>query len=449
MTRALIIIIILKKMDAQHDLSEHLTSFKPVIAVEVKHLTIEVAIQPEISHIRVTGKITMTDIEDEVKFLLNPCLEINEIHLISNNERIPVEKVETRPEQDIFIPSTCYEIKIPEEFQGEQEYEFEVDYEGKIYRYSFQTSRIRSDYVELAIYAIWYPMVSFADRPTFSITLQTPKDWIWIMNTSRVSEDPLSWEAGTPRTDLTLHGRPKSNAIRNEDSTLFWGEPRNLELLKPLEKDFYEYQELMKSWFGEASSESLKIILVPRDFGGGYARNGLIVMQDDVSEEYIRDKKDNLLRFWAHELAHSWFCKATVEDYHNWIDEACAEYTSYLASEEILGQEWFSAILDRARKRLKEHDGLSSIKSILRSHPHAQILYYLYGALILHEIREKIGRDTFIQVLERYAQTCLKKTRTTTEDFVKALEDVTEYKLGGLLDKRLSNPPTEEILEPS
>ncbi|MBD3406109.1 MAG: hypothetical protein GF411_08295 [Candidatus Lokiarchaeota archaeon] len=415
--------------------------------MEVDKIDIDVTIQPDTSHIHVSGKVRFANISGDVKFLLNPCLEINNLYLLADDERVIIKTTETRTQEDIFLPATTYEIKLPDKFENKQECEFELDYEGKIYRYAFSTSRIRSECIELAIYALWYPMVSFADRPSFSITLHAPEDWIWIMNAPKVSDSPPRWKTEGPRTDLTLHGRPKSNAIREEDSTLFWGEPRNLDLLKPLEEKFYEIQKLMRSWFGKPSAESLKIILVPRDFGGGYARSGLIVMQDDVSEEYIRDKKENLLRFWAHELAHSWFCKATVEDYHNWIDEACAEYTSYLASEEILGKDWFSSTLHRARKHLREQKDLPSIKSILRTHPHAQVLYYLYGALILHEIREKIGRNGFIQVLKRYAQTCLEKTRTTTEDFVNALEEVTGNKWMDYLEKRITTPPLDELLE--
>jgi hypothetical protein len=256
----------------------------------------------------------------------------------------------------------------------------------------------------------------------------------------QVDETPPTWKFEGHATDITLHGRPKSNAISLKQSDLFWGEPRNLEQLKPLEDKFKNLQSTLVSWLGSPDNESMRIVLVPRDFGGGYARKNLIVIQDDVVEE-LENNEQAILEYWGHEFAHSWFMKTTVGDYHNWIDEAFATYASLLATETIYGEREFEKRIEKYRKRIGEAEDLSSIKSVKRQDENAQIIFYVYGTLILHEVRQKIGREKFIEFMHRFAQKCLKEDNIVTDDLVAALEAVTGDEWASFIDKRLSMKP--------
>lgn len=407
--------------------------------MHVERLDIDVELRPADSFIQVEGDIILRNLRDNFTFLLNPCLEIESVEVYYDGSKHPLKPVEQRPPRDLFIPSSCYKIELSEEIQNRNELRFRFKYKGTIFRYSFDTSRIQSDYVELAIYALWYPRVSFRDRPSFSVRLSAPSDWIWIMNAGQVDGRPLTWNADDNRTDLTLHGRPDTNAIHPEDSKLFWGSPRNLELYKPLETEFSKIQNQLISWLGEPDSRSLRIILVPRDFGGGYARHGLIVIQDDTVREVDNDV--SIMQYWGHEFSHSWFKRTNVEEYHNWVDEALATYASLLAIEEIYGVEEFNERIEKFRTRLDKQKELPSIKSIERKHPHAQTVYYVYGTLVIHEIREEIGRDMMIDVLRHFAQKCVKQPRIITQDFLDSMNRITGRNWTNHLEERLSEPP--------
>ncbi len=406
----------------------------------MEHLDIDFEIRPDDSYVQVEGDVTVRGLGESFSFLLNPCLEIDSIQVYRGDSLERIEAVEQRPPQDVFIPSSYYRIELPEDMQNSEELTFRFKYRGRIFRYSFNTSRIQSDYVELAIYSIWYPFCSFRDRPSFEVRLRGPANWTWIMNADKVDDNPLTWRSDDNRTDLTLHGRPINSAIHPEESELFWGSPTNLDLYKPLEAKFSEIQGQLINWLGEPETKELQIILVPRDFGGGYARHGLIVIQENTVTEI--ESEVSIMSYWGHEFAHSWFKRTTVEDYHNWVDEALATYASLLAIEEVYGPEAAQERIEKMRKRIEEHEELPSIKSIERSHPHAQLVYYVYGTLIMHQIREEIGKDTMIDVLHNFAQKCLEKKQIVTKDLIGSLNEMTGRHWDQHMEERLTAPPS-------
>ncbi len=408
--------------------------------MKVTHLDLTVEIKPNSSHIHVEGDVVFSDLEDRIRFILNPSLELGSTEVDSGEKRISLKATEVRPSSDLFMPVAQYEIELPDEMDGDQEIEVHFEYEGKIYRYLFDTSRIRPEYVELAIYAIWYPMVDFTDRPSYTLRLHGPADWTWITNGNQVDETPPTWKFEGHATDITLHGRPKSSAISLKQSDLFWGEPRYLQQLKPLEKKFKDLHSTLMTWLGSPANGSLRIILVPRDFGGGYARRNLIVIQDDVVEG-LNNNEQAILEYWGHEFAHSWFMKTTVGDYHNWIDEAFATYASLLATETIYGKKEFDKRIEKYRKRIEEAEDLSSIKSIKRQDPNAQLIFYVYGTLVLHAIREEIGREKFIEVMRKFAKKCIEQDNIITDDLIDTIECITKDEWNSLISEWISNEP--------
>ncbi|MFO7837524.1 MAG: M1 family aminopeptidase [Candidatus Thorarchaeota archaeon] len=407
----------------------------------VKHLDLKADIRPEDSFLHVEGLVVASGFDDTVDLLLNPCFELLNIEYTSDNGFQKLEFTEQRPPDDVFMPAASYEIRIPEELQQQNSIDIRVEYQGRLYRYFFDTSRIREKFIELAIYGLWYPITSFSDRISYRLHLNAPEDWTWIANAPQVSDDLLIWQSKSPRIDITLHGRPAQDAISPDDSDLFWGSPRNLKSLRPLEADFKPFKKLIRNWLGPTDNDDLKIVLVSRDFGGGYSRSGLVVLQDDIGDDITESKKKSILKYWAHEYAHFWWRKTTVEDYHNWIDEALAEYTARLACENILGEEYFEDSIQGLRDALREEESLPPIKEIRRQHPKAKTVFYVYGALIFHEIREKIGKESFLEFLYSFAQKEIKAEKIITSDLVATLEETTGLEWQDYVDERISMEP--------
>ena len=406
--------------------------------MRLRHLNLNVEIEPESSHLRVKGDIILDGVQDRLELLLNPCLEVTSLSIGRGKDTIALSLKEKRPPEGLFILAACYEASIPEDLRNIDELEFSIEYEGKLYRYSFDTTHIRADYVELAIYALWYPLTSFEDHPTFDVQVKGPEDWIWVMNGRRTGKS--SWRRDSPATDLTLHGRPKKNAIDSEKNPLFWGDPRNLERLKPLEAEFTKLKDDLIEWLGQPDETSLRIVLVPRDFGGGYSRTGLIVVQDDMMES-IKGKTESAVQYWGHEFAHSWFNKTSVNEYHNWVDEAFATYASFLGVESVYGKSVFESFIEKYKERLAREKDLPPLCETDRKHEKSQVLYYVYGTLLLHEIQQKIGRDTFLEFMAYFAQMCVERSKITTEDLIEALGEVTGEDWEPHIESRISMPP--------
>ena len=406
--------------------------------MRLRHLNLDVEIEPESSHLRVKGDIIMDGAQDRLELLLNPCLEVTSLIIKRGEDTIALSPKEKRPPEGLFIPAACYEASIPEELRNTDELELSIEYEGKLYRYSFNTTHIRADYVELAIYALWYPLTSFEDHPTFDVKLEAPEDWTWVMNGRRTGD--WSWRRDSPAIDLTLHGRPKKNAVNPEKNPLFWGDPRNLEEFKPVQTEFSSLKQALVGWLGEPMETDLRIVLVPRDFGGGYSRAGLIVIQDDVMET-VEGKTELLIQYWGHEYAHAWFNRASPSEYHNWIDEAFATYASFLGIEQVYGRESYERFIEKYKKKLSSEEDLPPINKTDRKHEKAQVLYYVYGTLLLHEIDQKIGRDAFLKFMADFAQVCIKSKKITTDDFIEALNDVTGEDWRPHVESRISMPP--------
>lgn len=407
----------------------------------VEHLDLKALIRPKDSFLEVKGTFVVSNVTDSLPLLLNPCLELVTIEITGEDGWEGIEFTEKRPPEDIFMPVASYGVSIPESHSEKDEITLRTEYRGRLYRYLFDTTRIREDFVELAIYAPWYPMTSFSDRPSYRLELNGPDDWTWVANAPLASEKPLIWEAKTTRTDITLHGRPSENSISAEDSDLFWGDPRYLESLLPLEDDFKPFMELIKEWLGSTDNDNLKIVLVPRDFGGGYSRSGLVVLQDDIGVDMTDSKRKTILKYWAHEYAHFWWKKTTVDDYHNWLDEALAEYTARLACEEVIGEAYFEELIENLRNTIREEEDLPPIKEIKRQHPKAQTVFYVYGALVFHEIRKRIGKDQFIEFLSAFAQKEVSSTRVTTDDLIEVLEQTTGLDWQGHIEDRITMEP--------
>lgn len=407
----------------------------------VEHLDLKAYIRPKDSFLKVEGTFDVSEVNDSLEILLNPCLELMTIEIRSEDGWAGVEFTEKRPPEDIFMPVASYRVTIPESHDEGDEITFRTEYRGRLYRYFFNTTRIREDFVELAIYAPWYPMTSFSDRPSYHLELDGPDDWTWIANAPLVSEKPLIWSAETPRTDITLHGRPSENSISAEDSELFWGESRYLEPLLPLEDEFKPFMKLIKEWLGPTDNDKLKIVLVPRDFGGGYSRSGLVVLQDDIAVDMTDSKKKSILKYWAHEYAHFWWKKTTVDEYHNWIDEALAEYTARLACEDVIGEAYFEELIENLRKAIRNEDDLPPIKEIKRQHPKAQTVFYVYGSLIFHEIRQEIGKEKFIDFLHAFAQKEVNSKIITTNDLIDTLDETTDRDWKDYIEDRIMMQP--------
>ncbi len=412
--------------------------------LKLKRLELDVSVIPSKSFLAVKGRLHLVGKDVTLKVFLHPELSWKKLEARHKSQRLPLEAVECKIPKESFLQEVKrWEIPLHPTLQSLDQICLQVEYSGVIPTSQFEINYIKQTGVELASYAAWYPIVTLSEWITFSITLEGPPNWYWIMNAPRVTgTDKLHWDTQSARRDLTLLGLPVARAIPIKRKRRFWGEIRNFSQFQSIEKGLQRLEKRLKSWLGPCLEDELIIALVARNKGGAYTRQGLLVYPDQLPEEYFTVKSPLLLTAWAHELCHSWFCKTSVSVYDNWIDEALADYCAYIVAGEEFGQTFLETRIASARKQIQEAGNLPPLKTILRSSPKAELVYYKYGVLVLNDICKRIGFPAFKRVVYDFAQKSVHQTTITTEDFLESLNRISGQNWTAYLEERLTTIPS-------
>lgn len=110
----------------------------------------------------------------------------------------------------------------------------------------------------------------------------------------------------------------------------------------------------------------------------------------------------------AHEVAHQWWYNLTGNDIyrHPWLDEALAQYSTYIVEQRVDGPALAAAYLNDNILAIgkKTKRPLSTPTNDYASW--AEYYYGVYGrgATFLHSIRQTVGDEVFFAGLQRYAQ---------------------------------------------
>ncbi len=413
--------------------------------MKIKSISLNLNMQPENLTLKSRGTVKIQKEKSSEKILriyLNTELDWKKLVIKQGDRSFKLKKTKIDRPKDSFLKAANYwETILPDEI--EDEFELEFKYEGTIKSDPWGTNYLTNESVELSLYTAWYPIINLEDKPPFEVNLQGPKNWLWRMNAS--SKDSNQWISQKGDSDLTLLGRTVDSAINYQKGQRFWGSKEYYEKYLPLESKLKEIETLLKEWLGPPENDELVIALTSRGTGGMYARNGLIVTQDILPNEYYTTRSNLLLLSWAHELCHMWFNKASVKDYHNWIDEALADYCALKIAEEYYGEEFYNERLDKVKEMITEE--LPAIKSITRSHEKAQLVYYKWGGLIIHKINLEIGNELFKKAIKDFAQKSVIQKETTTDDFIDSLEKVTEGNWSEKVNNLLEEKPDLKLLD--
>ncbi|WP_231963792.1 M1 family aminopeptidase [Thermococcus chitonophagus] len=193
---------------------------------------------------------------------------------------------------------------------------------------------------------------------------------------------------GTNRLDIAI---APFHVIEDEQFRLFVlsikGIKRTLDLLK-------RAYEFYSSILGKKTAK-YTVIETPENYGGQAGKGYAL-----VSGSSLRRKIPANL---YHELAHLWNPRVTPETHlSRFFDEAFANYLTALAIREIHGEEAFNSFIENLRR---------NYEAVLKRFPEAEKLKpsewgklgfwelsYTKGALILHDLHQKVGED-FYEIL--------------------------------------------------
>ena len=414
--------------------------------MKVSHINLDLVITPEEQKLSAKCTLNVHNIKEKITFYLNKQLKMKSVKISIGEKTLDLEPIKQELPEDAFLKAcNLWELKCPQ--VDNDEIRLYYEYGGKIESDSWGTNYLLETAIELGIYVGYYPIIAIEDQPSFTLTLNGPSSWKWLMNAPKVeAENILTWSTKEPRIDLYLLGLPSHLAI-SEDG-IFWGRKKNFPIYEDLSDGLEDMETTLRGWLGETPTKNFHLALVPRESGGLISRNGVIAMQDNLDEEIIKKNTKALLFSWTHEIGHFWFSKTSVSNYHNWMDEALCDFCALLVTQDKFGDEFYKERLSTFKQIVRESkDPLSPITETTRNHPQADLLYYKYGLLILHDLMQVIGKELMKKTIANFAQKCVKSDKIETQDFVESLKEITNKDYSTLLMERLSNPPNAELLK--
>ena len=195
--------------------------------------------------------------------------------------------------------------------------------------------------------------------------------------------------------------------------------------------------ELYEELFGPYPHETLAV--VEADFLDGMEYDGLYFLSKAFYNLHQGGVQEYLVAIAAHETAHQWWYGVVGNDQANepWLDEALCTYTEHLYYEryypEALNWWWqYRVNLDSPR---------GWVDTTVYSHEGAQQTYrdyrgavYLNGAHFLHDLREGMGEEAFLDFLGDYAERNAGQI-ATGDGFFTLLAEHTSMDIAPLLEK--------------
>lgn len=328
-----------------------------------------------------------------------------------------------------IVESKAIKISFNENISENESVDFIFKYSGYLDITSPSgVNRLTSNWIELGLYTPWFPLTANFEPSLFNVCINIENGYNVI--NSKPQGDNLILYQKNPNFDCTILASKYFKCIKSIVGEI----PIEIYYTDDKYKNMaYQINEISTKaiekyiQFGTVATEKYSIVIAPRECGGGYCRSGLIVV---APKDEFEDNID-YFKFIAHELAHIWWNKANTTSWEDWLNESFAEYSSLIAIRDNFKQEDFNKIINSYEEKLKN---LPPIKNLNRDDENAYNVLYIKGALILHKLEDRIGKENFIELLKKIH---IHKINTTKK-FLDELENINNKELRDFVDRLLN-----------
>jgi len=397
---------------------------------------------------------------DEVKFRMNPDLEILRISDRDKNELF-FTKDELRKSFYVYFLNPVGQ---------EQTTSIEIFYRGKIEPLQItedvisvgqqdQSYRLMWPGYETYLYSLssyWYPVPPDGDFFTSRVKIIIPPEYSVISNGQLVEQSKLEDIENVEELDKVgrnvfifkcqkpvkylsfIVGKFVMNNEANEPVPLRYY--RSPETYSPTWELFEQAQKILSFYegkFGSFPFENMSIVQRVWENSGGHSPASFIVLNQLPRVEdrrfVSRDSPVNLTRwneyFLAHEIAHQWWGQGVTWDtYHDqWISEGLAQFSTILYLREEYGEAAFSNILEKISGWVKRKARWGPIIFGSRISYFDffafQTIIYNKTALVLNMLRDMLGEDVFFQGIKDFFER-FKYRAARTSDFSQTLSEI-------------------------
>lgn len=315
-------------------------------------------------------------------------------------------------------------------------------YEGRITAWpSYSCNVITADWVELGMYFPWYPMlVDVSQKISFDLQVLCPPGWhVAGYGDFQVVNQTWKSQWTYPAQDIVVIASPSlhhrffryENGQINLFTSTFNGESSQL-----LGENSLLALSTFTKWFGPTLPEKFSIIQSPRKKGGGYGRRGLVVL-GGINEVDFLNRPEVYLRYLGHEIAHAWWWAAPVDSWEDWLNEGMAEISAQLLVAERFGQEAYYRRMECKRTNAAGMGPLWGFERLDHSTPQQQErcerLLYDRGAVILHNLRNRVGGEHFLALCQRFRHV----ESLTTQSFLTLAQEMFGNSISQWLEDQL------------
>src|SRR5918995_877384 len=305
---------------------------------------------------------------------------------------------------------------------------------------------------------VWYPVNGHPrDKATYTLAITVPEPYDVVANGLLDSIARSTGAAGNPSTITFTWKNEEPTAsylvmFHAAELDVTFGEgPGGITLIEAFPPDLADQERILFDRVPE-------MIEVFTELFGPYpfASLGNTVFADSPLNAALEtqtmigyDRSAVSERTIAHEIAHQWFgdsvSPASWQDI--WLNEGFARYAEILWAEAAHGPDAGEAALQRQIAGFATVSRTADGAGVLIGDPGADHLFtevpYAGGSLVLHELRERLGHETFFRPLQEGAARYRYST-ATTDDFIALAEDVSGEDLDAFFTDWLYTPWTPD-----
>ena len=327
----------------------------------------------------------------------------------------------------------------------DQRTEFSVEYGGVLDTWSqWSANVIGEDWTELGLYFPWFPYFGEEYGPfTYEVVAEVPDRFV-VQGLGEAERIDGSWRlhATEPVRDIVLVSA-EGIRTRQVEANGFQVQLHYAELEEPeaerLGEEVVRVLQTYAEWFGPPEAQQFTLVESRREVGGGYAREGLVVLSR-LNALMSTEAYPDLLRYLAHEVAHLWWHAAPTNTWEDWLNESFAEYSALLLLKTRFGEAEFRGRIDAKQIAAQ---GVPAIWGFDRSDTSTeeksrQVTNILYsaGPVTLNELAERISHQSFIEWCRRVAE----QNVASTSQALEMLRESEGFEAADWLEERLHEP---------
>ena len=314
--------------------------------------------------------------------------------------------------------------------------EIEFSYSGYFRDQPWSVNRLTEAWVELGMYAPWYPWNPNGGDFNYCLKLEINPNYT-VASTGKTAvyvDGHWTLTSTIPVRDIVIAAAPDlqllQESVAKATLSVYYTPVEDISAVKSVGQDGLWLLNFYQQWFGtEDQARNLNIISAPRSKGGGYARPGFIVLSD-ITQTFTTPGY-RLFKWIAHEMAHLWWTDAQTDTWEDWLNESFAEFSKLMAVKAKLGQAALEELVVTMQEKALE---LPPIRGIDRTSEQAYLVLYIKGALVLYRLMQLIGEQKMTELLRLR----LTEKVVTTESLLALLRRIAGAKAAMELDSWLS-----------